>query len=242
MSDTILNYSQLFSGPKVIQGVITHSWAGITHPESVKQGRKAGTNPPRNVRNRLRIRGVLRVVALLRCLFQNRKVANIPSQVMNGNQELGEESSLRRVVNNPQIPPYRAQGRHIHHPTVKRVIDGRWERCTFINDRMAGGMEPSLRNMPHPKGMQGRDPSSIQSFTSLVWKERSNHARSLPTNLNRINNFNPQGGLHPGVSSLLSPGLCHPATSALACTTSGDACMRMVYPGWYRVVYTQGCT
>ena len=37
----------------------------------------------------------------------------------------------------------------------------------------------------------------------------------------------------------MSPGLSHPASSVPACTMSSDGIHRVVYPGVYRVVYTQ---
>ena len=59
---------------------------------------------------------------------------------------------------------------------------------------------------------------------------------SDPINPNRINNFRTERGLHPRVSSLLSPGPSHPPTGRPAAYTG------MLYTGWYAPWYTRGGT
>jgi len=92
--------------------------------------------------------GALRSIALLRCLFRERFRAYFPSRVYS--QGSGK-SCPRSMI--PELSTMWERGGcgprdgHFQQPTVKRVLFLRCTSHTFLNDRMAGGENTSLRNM-----------------------------------------------------------------------------------------------
>ena len=87
----------------------------------------------------------------------------------------------------------------------------------------------------------GGVPSSIQSLFRFFRESGSNSAQKPLLTLTGLRTLTLKRASHPGVSLFLSPGLCSPLTSALACTTSSDSRTGYVrvYPGCIGRVYTR---
>jgi len=138
-------------------------------------------------------------------------------------------STLRNInpelINNGEKPRCGPIEREKPQPTVKRVIAGGSTLATLINDRMAGGKGTTLRRCPSLRAIHGRRPCRYPIFHTLMAGESRELCAERHNSHHTLEVLRGLEASHPGVFTLLSPGLPLPATSSgsdMNCGTPGS--------------------